>query len=67
MMKPSSLPDSDPEEQLEACCDEFVGTTAGLRNGEIRACPTCGQKLRITVKVRQAMGRKINAEPKPPA
>lgn len=65
MMKPSSLPGSDPEEQLEACCDEFVGTTDGLQNGEIRACPTCRQKLLITVNAGHATGRKMGAKPKP--
>lgn len=48
MSKAPSLPGSDPEEDIDECCDEFAGLRRLKRPKEIHDCPTCGTTLEIT-------------------
>lgn len=61
MTKAPTLPGSDPELELEACCDEFAGTAVGLRDGQFVKCPKCGQRLQVTVVDGLVLPRKVVA------
>lgn len=65
MAKAPSLPGSSTESEIEECCDEYVGTRGGLfQDQQIIVCPTCDQKLLITVRAGYALPTKWNEPPK---